>query len=167
MSLQCKRLTLLAQRTFGHFSIRQPLITVVSLLVGRSLNAFVNLVFVGDGGWFVVADIAVKSFEFQLVVIYAPSNVGERHSFYRRLDPFLDDPKRIILVGDWNAILDPKIDKAGWGASGSDRCESSLIDLMASTIWLTGFVWIIQGRRCGQSSIARPLSVSGPTWTEC
>ena len=34
-------------------------------------------------------------------------------------------------MGDWNAILDPKLDKGGWGASSSDRCESSLINLLA------------------------------------
>ena len=97
--------------------------TGTSLLVGRSLNA-------GDGGRLVVADNAVKGFEFRVVAVYALNSVGERCSFFRRLKPFLDDPKRIILVGDWNAILDPKIDKARWGASGSDRYESSLINLM-------------------------------------
>ena len=35
----------------------------VSLLVGRSVNAIVNLVFADDGGRLVVADVAVKSFE--------------------------------------------------------------------------------------------------------
>ena len=34
-------------------------------------------------------------------------------------------------MGDWNAILDLKINKARWGDNGSDSCESSLIDLMA------------------------------------
>ena len=34
-------------------------------------------------------------------------------------------------MGDWNAILDPKLDKAGQSASGLDRCESSLINLLA------------------------------------
>ena len=34
-------------------------------------------------------------------------------------------------MGDWNAILDPKVDKGGWGASGLGRCESSLIDFLA------------------------------------
>ena len=37
----------------------------------------------------------------------------ERVSFFRRLAPFLDDTKRLVLMGDWNAILDPKIDKVG------------------------------------------------------
>ena len=36
----------------------------VSLLVGRSLDADVNVVFEGDGSKLVVADVAVKSFEF-------------------------------------------------------------------------------------------------------
>ena len=31
----------------------------------------------------------------------------------------------------WNAILDPKIDKAGQGASRSGRCESSLVNFLA------------------------------------
>ena len=38
----------------------------VSLLVGRSLNAMVNFVFAGDGGRLVVADVAIKCFEFRV-----------------------------------------------------------------------------------------------------
>ena len=67
----------------------------------------------------VAANVTVKSFEFWVVAVYAPSSVSKRRSFFRRLEPLLDDPKGIILVGDWNAILGPKIDKDGWGASGS------------------------------------------------
>ena len=53
--------------------------------------------------------------------------------FYRslKLQYPRDERKQIILVGDWNVIFDPKIDMVEWGSSGSDRCESSLIDLMA------------------------------------
>ena len=39
----------------------------VSLLVGWSFDAIVNLVFAGDGGRLIVADVAVKTFEFRLV----------------------------------------------------------------------------------------------------
>ena len=60
----------------------------VSLLVGRSLNANVNLVFAGDEGRLVVADIAVKTFQFRVVAVYAPNIAGERRSFFRRLEPF-------------------------------------------------------------------------------
>ena len=44
-----------------------------------------------------------------------------------KLVPFLDDTKRLVLMGDWNAILDPKIDKFGRGANRLGRCESSLV----------------------------------------
>ena len=77
-------------------------------------------------GRLVVANVAVKSFKFRLVAIYASDIAAERISFFRRLTPFLDDTKRLVLMGDWNAILDPKIDKVGRGASRLGRCESSL-----------------------------------------
>ena len=102
----------------------------VSLIVGRCLNANVNVVLAGDEGRLVVADIAVKTFEFRVVAVYAPNTIGERRSFYRRLEPFLDDAKQIILMGDWNAILDHKIDKDGRGARRLERSESSLIDFL-------------------------------------
>ena len=70
----------------------------VSLLVGRSLDVDVDVVFAGDGGRLVVADVAVKSFKFRLVAIYAPNIAVERISFFRRLAPFLDDTKRQVLM---------------------------------------------------------------------
>ena len=83
------------------------------------------------GGWLVVADIAIKSFEFQVVTVYMPNCPSERHSFFQQLGLFLDNPKQLVLVDNWNAILDPKIDKARWDTIGLDRYESSLINLLA------------------------------------
>ena len=102
----------------------------VSLLVGRSLNADVDVVFAGDGGRLAVTDVAVKSLKFRLVAVYVPNIVVERVSFFRRLAQFPDDTKRLVLMGDLNAILDPKIDKVGRGANRLGRCESSLAGLM-------------------------------------
>ena len=99
----------------------------VSLLVGRSLDADVDVAFAGDGGRLVVADVAVKSFQFRLIAVYAPNIVAERVSFFRRLAPFLDDTKRLVLMDDWNVILDPKIDKVGRGARRAGRCDRSLV----------------------------------------
>ena len=53
----------------------------VSLLVGYGLNVDVNLIFACDGGRLVVADVAMKSFMFQVVTVYAPSCVVERRSY--------------------------------------------------------------------------------------
>ena len=73
----------------------------VSLLVGRSLDADVDVVFAGDEGRLVVADVAVKSFKFRLIAVYAPNIAVDRVSFFRRLAPFLDYSKRLVLMGDW------------------------------------------------------------------
>ena len=120
----------------------------VSLLVGRSLDADVDVVFAGDWGQLVEADVAVKSFKFRLIAVYAPNIAAERVSFFRPLVPFRDDSKRLVLMGDWNAILDPKIDKVGRGANRLGRCESSLVGLMTRHDLV---VWITQSRRCGRS----------------
>ena len=131
MSLQC---TSFALRTVGCWkailTFSQHTAAKVTLLVGRSLDADVDVGFAGDGSRLVVADVAVKSFRFRLVAVYASSIAAERVSFFRRLAPFLDDTKRLVLIGDWNAILDPKINKAGRGASRLGRCESSLVGLV-------------------------------------
>ena len=138
MSLRCKRPTSLAVPTvgcwkailtFSQHTAAAPVLGV-SLLVGRSLDADVDVVLVGDGGRLVVADVAVKSFKFRLVAVYATSIVAERVSFFRRLAPFLDDTKRLVLMGDWNAILDPMIDKVGRGARRTRRRDSRLVGLM-------------------------------------
>ena len=56
----------------------------VSLPVRRSFGADVNVVFAVDGDLLVVADVAIKSFEFRLVVVYAPDIAAGRFSFFRR-----------------------------------------------------------------------------------
>ena len=101
----------------------------VSLLVGRSLDAIVN-VFAGDWSRLLVADVAVKTFEFRIAAVHVPNATAERRSFIRRLGSFLDASKRVVLVGDWNAILDPNIDRAGRGASSLARCDSALLDFL-------------------------------------
>ena len=76
MLLQCRRPTSLARLTVGCWKTtltfsQHTAATGVSLLVGRSLDADVDVVFAGDGGRLVVADVAVKRFKFRLVAVYA------------------------------------------------------------------------------------------------
>ena len=54
----------------------------VSLLVGCNLDINVNVVFAGNGDQLDVADAAVKSFEFRLVVVYAHNIAVERVFFF-------------------------------------------------------------------------------------
>ena len=48
----------------------------VSQLVGRSLDAIVNLVFAGDSSRLVVADVDVKNFEFRIAAVHASSTAA-------------------------------------------------------------------------------------------
>ena len=98
----------------------------VSLLVGRSLDAIVNVFFAGDGGRLLVADVAVKTFEFRIAAVHVPNSAAER----RRLGSSVDSSKRTVLMGDWNAIIDPDIDRASRGASRLARCDSGLSDFL-------------------------------------
>ena len=101
----------------------------VSLLVKRSLNARIDVVAVGSEGRFVVVDVAVRGCEFRVVAVYAPNVARERRIFFSQIGTFLTDPKRLVLLGDWNAILDPKIDRRG-GASGLGRPDRTLVDFV-------------------------------------
>ena len=138
MLLQCQRhfifrreLSGAGGQLFGLSALGSLCSAGVSHLVGCSLNVIVNLVFADDGGRAVVADVAVKSFKFRVVAVYVSNIIGERRSFFRRFGPFLDVSKRLVLMSDWNTIFDSKLDKGGQSVCGSDRCESSLIDLLA------------------------------------
>ena len=83
------------------------------------------------GDRLVVADVTVKSFEFRVVAVYAPNSISKRRSFFPTVGAvpwwFKTDKSSRRLECD----LEPKIDKAEKGARGSDRYESSLIDLIA------------------------------------
>ena len=114
-----------------HSAYGRPNSRGVSLLVKQSLEAATNIVYAGAEGRLIVADVEVKKHTFRVIAVYAPNCVGQRRSFFRRLEKYMTYPGRLVLMGDWNAILDPKIDR-GRGARGSGRCENSLINLMAS-----------------------------------
>ena len=64
------------------WSFQHSAAAAVSPLVRRNLNTTVNLVFEDDWGWLIVADVAIKSFKFRVVAVYAPNSIGKRHSFF-------------------------------------------------------------------------------------
>ena len=111
----------------------------VSLLVGRGLDADVDVVFAGDGGRLVVADVAVGGFRFRLVAVCASGITAEGVSFFRRLAPFLDGARRLVLVGGWSAILHPGMDGVGRGANRLERCEGGLVGFVTRHGLVGGF----------------------------
>ena len=75
-----------------------------------------------------MADDAIKSFKFWVLMVYAPKIAGERCYFYWQLVLYLDDPEWLVLVDDSKAILDPKKNRVSRSANRLDRYKSSLID---------------------------------------
>ena len=71
-----------------------------SLLVGRSLDADVSVVFAGDEGQLVVAGVPLKASSSGWSWFMRPIPLGRGFPFFRRLAPFLDDSKRLVLMGD-------------------------------------------------------------------
>ena len=102
----------------------------VSVLVKRSLGARIDVISAGSGGRCVVVDIAVRGHEFRVVAVYAPNVAAERRVFLSQIESFLTDLKQLVLVGDWNAILDPKLDR-GAGSSGPvGKFDRGLLDFV-------------------------------------
>ena len=79
-----------------------------------------------------------------------PISLWRRLPFFLQLAPFQDNSKRLVLMGDWSAILDPKIDRVRLGASGLGRCESRLVDLMIRHDLVDMLHLEHPGGRCGR-----------------
>lgn len=50
---------------------------------------------------------------FRFIGIYTPTDYRERSGFLQRVDPFPTTSRRVILLGNWDAFLDPDIDGMG------------------------------------------------------
>ena len=138
MSLQCKKPTSLVVPTVGCWrailTSSQDTAAVPALGFPCKLDAALMLMFtlflqVTGADW-LWPMLLLKVSKLRLVAVYAPNIAADRVPFFHRLSPFLDDTKRLVLMGDWNAIPDPKIDNVGRGASRLGKCESSLVGLM-------------------------------------
>ena len=89
----------------------------VTWLVSRRLDASCTLVLSDPAGRLCVLDVTIKDKAFRLIGVYGPNATSELPAFFRRIEPYVVPSKRVILVGDWNAVLDPNLDR---GATSTD-----------------------------------------------
>ena len=85
----------------------------VSWLICRGLSASCSLVFSDPEGRLCVLDATIKGRAFRFIGVYGPNANSELPDFFRRIEPFMTSSRRLVLAGDWNAVLDPKIDRGG------------------------------------------------------
>lgn len=83
----------------------------VTWLVKRTLDASCDPIYADPEGRLLVLDVTVKDVAFRFIGVYAPNNHAELVSFFRRIEPFMNSSRRLVLAGDWNAVLDPELDR--------------------------------------------------------
>ena len=94
----------------------------VTWLINRRLDATRALVLSHPADRLCVLDITIKNKTFRLFGVYGPNATSELLAFFRRIEPYVIPSKRVILVGDWNAVLDPNLD------SGAIRAGTNTLD---------------------------------------
>ena len=88
----------------------------VTWLISRHLDASCALVLSDPAGRLCVLDVTIKDKAFRLIGVYGPNATSEFPAFFRRIEPYVVPSKRVILVGDWNAVLDPNLDRGAVSA---------------------------------------------------
>ena len=56
-------------------------------------------------------DVTIKDKALRLIGVYGPNATSELPAFFRRIEPYVIPWKRGILVRDFNAVLDPNLDR--------------------------------------------------------
>lgn len=67
-----------------------------------------------------------QSEQFKLISIYAPVKSQALAGFYRQLNPMLLERKHLILIGDFNCVLNNLNDRIGPGREKRDTYNSEL-----------------------------------------
>ena len=98
----------------------------VSLLVRAALRPGVSVVHT-TGGRLIVADVSIGGQSLRVIGVYASNIQNERKELFEVIDRFLGYQGHLVLMGDWNAILDPSIDRAG---RGDRRVDLSLMNFV-------------------------------------
>ena len=83
----------------------------VTWLMSRRLDATCALVLSDLTGRLCVLDITIKDKVFRLIGVYGPNVPVSSLPCFQRIEPYVVPSKQVILVGDWNAVLDPNLDR--------------------------------------------------------
>ena len=83
-----------------------------------------------DIGNYLIVDLKLSDFTLKLINIYAP-NVDSPH-FFRNLKTKLEHNRQnyTIICGDYNLILDPKIDCSNYINLNNPQARKVVLDLM-------------------------------------
>ena len=74
------------------------------------------LVLSDPAGKLCVLDVTIKGKAFRLIGVYGPNATSELPAFFWCIELYVIPSKRVILVGDWNAVLDPNLERGAISA---------------------------------------------------
>ncbi len=97
----------------------------VLILIKNSLEFELKSVRQDSQGRFIILDALVQDQKFLFENIYAPNKTSEQNLFYNikdELDDTCIDEDCRIIVGDFNVIMDPKLD----GYGGNPKLKESV-----------------------------------------
>jgi len=95
----------------------------VSWLFSRNLHASCSLVFSDPTGRLCVVDATIEGRAFRFIGVYGPNATSELPDFFRRIEPYVTSSRRVVLTGDWNAVLDPRVDR-GEGSRATNNLDA-------------------------------------------
>ena len=138
----------------------------VTWLVSRCLVATRVLILLDPAGRLCVLDVTIKDKAFRLIGVYRTNATRELPTFFRRIKPYVIPSKQVILAGDWNAILDPNLDREAINAGTNTLDAKHFASLSNDLISLINFAKHIQIRYLGLGPVGVPRPSFAAIWTE-
>ena len=103
----------------------------VAILFRNNFEYKLHSVFRDIDGRYVIVDITIMKKRISLVNVYAPSS-GDHSEFFEELfrEIVAMDNELMVIGGDWNLVLDPKIDSNQPSHVYRPRSRQKIIDFM-------------------------------------
>ena len=103
----------------------------VAVLLNPSAAVIVHHAELDDHGNYVILDVEFDGlFRCNYVVLYGPND--DRPDFFEELfaKVCIDKGQPVILVGDWNLVIDPQMDTKFYGNVGNPRARNVVINAL-------------------------------------
>ena len=107
----------------------------VCILFKKGLDVTVNSKIIDSEGRCIILDLTIQDTALYIVNIYAPNGLLDQITFFNKLNRRLQDINpdlnaNIMLGGDFNVTLDPRVDKKGGTPGGPSRAANTLKNIL-------------------------------------
>ena len=102
----------------------------VMVLINNNFDQEVTKVLKDPNGNFVIFEIIVQKQKITLANIYGPNE--DKPQFYNNLKQKIDefDNDNVIICGDWNLVLDPKVDTENYKSVNNPNARAVVVSFL-------------------------------------